>query len=671
MNKSDLKMLINRVFLQPHFYIVVLFVFGVIFLFYEPVIGFIAMLLCVASSFFTFLWGKKRSQSKEGIQDKINDLQSIQKNILSYFPFPFIMVDVHGWIKWYNSKIEEVIKEKNIVNKNIHSLFSDITAEQFPKGKEQTIKTITVENRHYKVYIDRIYLSHANEKQRNMYGLYFIDNTNHIILKEENLKQKVSIGLIFIDNYEEVMQSVEDVRRPLLIALIDRKLNAWAQQGAGIVKKLEKDQYLALFNNEHLEEFRQKKFEILDEIRQIHIGNELPVTLSIGFGVNGKTLPQSMEYAKAAIDLALGRGGDQAVIKNVDKYLFYGGKTKEVEKSTRVKARMKAYAFREIIEESDEVLIMGHKNPDVDCFGAAIGVYRAAQLLGKKAYIVLNEPTSAIKTVYERILASGEYEEKIFLNSIEAIGHTGERTLVVVVDVHRPSYTECPELLELSKNIVVFDHHRKSAEFIENAVLTYLEPYISSTCEMIAEILQYIVDKVKLKPIEADILLAGITIDTKNFVFKTGVRTFEAAAFLRRNGADSTRVRMLFQNDMESYRARAAAVKDAQIYRNNMAISIAPSDIKNGAVIAAQAADELLNISGIIASFVMCSIQNDVMLSARSLGDINVQLIMEKLGGGGHQTVAGAQFSNTSIDEVYDKLIEAIDEYLEEGAERR
>lgn len=671
MNKSHYKTFINRVFLQPHFYILILFVFGVIFLFYEPVIGFVAMLLCVALLIFTLLWGKKGSQLEERTLNKDYDFHSIHKDVLSYFPFPFIMVDAHGWIKWYNPRIEEVIKAKNLVNKNIQNLFLDITADQFPKGKEQVTKTITVDNRHYNVYIDRVYLSQASGNQRTMYGLYFIDNTHNMILKEENLKQKVSIGLIFIDNYEEVMQSVEDVRRPLLIALIDRKLNSWAQQGEGIVKKLEKDQYLMLFYNEHLEKFRQKKFEILDEIRQIHIGNELPVTLSIGIGVNGKNLPQSMEYAKAAIDLALGRGGDQAVIKNVDKYSFYGGKTKEVEKSTRVKARMKAYAFREIIEESDEVLIMGHKNPDVDCLGAAIGVYRAAQLLGKKAYIVLNEPTSAIKTVYDKILESGEYEEKIFLNSIEAIGHTGEKTLVVVVDVHRPSYTECPELLELSKNIVVFDHHRRSAEFIDNAVLTYLEPFISSTCEMIAEILQYIVDKVKLKPIEADILLAGITIDTKNFVFKTGVRTFEAAAFLRRNGADSTRVRMLFQNDMESYQARAAAVKDARIYRKNMAISIAPSDLKNGAVIAAQAADELLNISGIKASFVMCSIKNDVMISARSLGDINVQLIMEKLGGGGHQTVAGAQFSEVPIDEVYDQLIEAIDEYLEEGAERR
>jgi c-di-AMP phosphodiesterase-like protein len=366
----------------------------------------------------------------------------------------------------------------------------------------------------------------------------------------------------------------------------------------------------------------------------------------------------------------MGRGGDQAVIKNVDKLAFYGGKTKEVEKSTRVKARVKAYAFRELIEEADEVLIMGHKNPDVDCLGAAIGVYRAAKLLGKKAYIVLEEPTTAIKNLYDRMLESGEYEERLFLDNVEAIGRTGEKTLLVVVDVHRPSYTQCPELLELSKKIVVFDHHRKSAEFIENAVLTYLEPYISSTCELVTEILQYIVDKVKLTSLEADALLAGITIDTKNFVFKTGVRTFEAAAFLRRNGADSTRVRLLFQNDMESYRAIATGVKDAEIYKENMAISVSLSDIPNSMIIAAQVADELLNISGITASFVMCSVDHKVVMSARSLGYINVQVIMEKLGGGGHQTVAGAQLSDCSIEKAKELLKQAIDIYLEEGEKK-
>ncbi|NLK21774.1 MAG: phosphoesterase [Epulopiscium sp.] len=665
MKKINISLFLEKIFLKPQLYMAFTLILTIILSFYNPTMGFTFIGFCVVLGVFYNIYDKKSKKEIEHKERLEAGIKLAQKNSQDYLPLPFTIVDTHGWIQWYNDKFESIIEDKNLINKNINSIFMDINSEIFPREEEEVIKGISMDNQHYKAYIYQIYTE--NVEHRNLYGIYFVDNTEMCFLKQENQRKRVSIGLIFIDNYEEVMQSLEEIRKPLLIALIDRKLNTWAQNIEGIVKKVERDQYLIFFYSKYLDEFKKKRFEILDQVREINIGNELPVTLSIGIGVNGNSLLQSMEYAKAAIDLALGRGGDQAVIKDIDKYSFYGGKTKEVEKSTRVKARMKAYAFRELMEEVDEVIIMGHENPDIDSLGAAIGVYRGAKLLGKKAYIVLNEPTAAIKTVYDRLMKFEEYRKGLFLNNVEAIGRIGEKTLLVVVDVHRPSYTECPELLELSKKTVVFDHHRRSAEFIENAVLTYLEPFISSTCEMIAEILQYIVDKVKLKPIEADILLAGITIDTKNFVFKTGVRTFEAAAFLRRNGADSTRVRMLFQNDMESYKARATAVRDAQIYKENMAISIAPSNIDNGAVIAAQAADELLNISGIIASFVMCAEEDKIMISARALGDINVQLIMEKLGGGGHQTVAGAQLNETSIEEARERLKRAIDEYLEEG----
>ncbi len=497
-----------------------------------------------------------------------------------------------------------------------------------------------------------------------------IQKTENIIVKKEEIKETPLVGLIFIDNFEEAMESMEEVRWPLLVALIDRKLNSLAQQLDGIVRKFEKDKYMCVFSNEHLKVLQEKKFEILDQIREINIGNELPVTLSIGIGVNGKTLAQSMEYARAAINLALGRGGDQAVLKDMDKYSFYGGKTKEVEKSTRVKARIKAYAFRELVEAADEIIVMGHKIPDVDCLGAAVGVYRAAELLGKKSYIVLNEVNTSIKSLYDRLIQSGEYKEEIFLDRTKAMSCIGDKTLLVLVDVHRPNYTECPELLDVCKKIVVFDHHRKSAEFIEHAVLTYLETYASSTCELVVEILQYIVDKVKLKPIEADALLAGITVDTKNFAYKVGARTFEAAAFLRRNGADTTRVRMLFQNDMESYKARATTVRDAEVYKETMAISVCPGDTQNPVLTTAQAADELLNISGITASFVMCSADDKILISARSVGDMNVQLIMEKLGGGGHLTVAGAQLTDASIYTAREQLKDAIQEYLQEGEKK-
>ena len=392
----------------------------------------------------------------------------------------------------------------------------------------------------------------------------------------------------------------------------------------------------------------------------------MPVTISIGIGNNKKDLVSSKEDARVAFDLAQGRGGDQAIIKHNDKYTFYGGKTKEVEKSARVKVRIKAYAFKELLHEADKVIIMGHKNVDMDCLGAAMGVYRGAALMGKKAQIVLREPTFAIQGLYDRIITSKEYDD-LFITPEDASKEIDKDTLLVVVDTHRRSYVEEPELLELCEKIVIFDHHRKSTDYIEEAVLTYLEPFISSTCEMIAEILNYLCEKIKLNPVEADALLAGITVDTKNFVFKAGVRTFEAAAFLRRSGADSTRVRMLFQNDMSSYRARASAIQTTDVWNENMAISVVRGDVEHITVLAAQVADELLNIKGIKASFVLSEVEDCIYISARALGDINVQRIMELLGGGGHLGIAGAQLKDVTIDMAKQKLKEAIALYFEEG----
>lgn len=607
-----------------------------------------------------------RNSMTEYLKNLHGTIHSAENNMLLTFPFPYAILDMEGRIQWYNPKFESLVSQKQIFHREIGHILPEFDVVHFPTEPDEIwVKHFEYNERHYKAFTQRMLQADEEEKE-SLYILYLLDETQNIELKAQKIRQQTLVSLIYIDNYEEVMQSLEEVRRPLLVALIDRKLNALAGEIEGIIKKFERDKYLLLFPYQHLKLLEERRFEILDIVREIHIGNDLPVTLSIGIGVKGKDLPQSMDYARAAIDLALGRGGDQAVIKNTDKYSFYGGKTKEVEKSTRVKARIKAYALKELIEESERVLIMGHKGPDVDSLGAAMGVYRGATLLNKKAHIVLNETTTSIQALYDKLKESQDYEEDLFVSSVQAIGLSGEKTLLIIVDVNRPSYVECPELLELSKNIVVFDHHRTSVEFIQNAVLSYVEPYASSTCEMITEILQYMVDKVKLRPLEADALFAGITVDTKNFSIKTGVRTFEAAAFLRRHGADSTRVKMFFQNDMASYRARASAVKDAEIYRDDIAISLCPSDIPNPALTAAQAADELLNISGITASFVMSSMDHQVLMSARSLGDINVQLIMEKLGGGGHLTVAGAQFKNTTVDEVRQQLKQAIKEYLEE-----
>lgn len=618
--------------------------------------------------------------SKKTIGRYVNDneieFSRVQRQLMENLSVPYVLLDFNGSIRWYNKQFQDLFPDLKLNSKNINTIIKDMNRDQFPKDSNVLQKDISIDDKYYLVNVNllEVNVPSSNEEDQeaistltHMYSISFSDITQLVELQQENIDQQTIVSLMFIDNYEEVMQSVDEVRRPLLEAMIYKKLNDLAVRLEGVVRRLEKDKYIFLFPNKNLLILQNEKFEILDDIRKINIGNDLPVTLSIGIGIHAENLAQSMEFARAAIDLALGRGGDQAVIKNKDRYSFYGGKTKGVEKSTRVKARIKAYAFRELIEESDRVLIMGHKNPDLDCLGAALGVYRGATQLDRPAHIVINSNYSSVKKLYDRVVEDKDYEEDMFIDNIEAIGYSGDKTLLVIVDVNRPSIVECPELLELSKNIVVFDHHRTSVENIKNTVISYVEPYASSASEMITEILQYMIDKIKLKPVEADGLFAGIALDTKNFSVKTGVRTFEAAALLRRHGADSVRVRELFKNDMDAYKAKTTVVRDAEIYNDNIAISVCPRNVDNGTVITAQAADELLSIHGISASFVLTEVEGKIVISARSLGELNVQLIMEKLGGGGHLTVAGAQLEDDTIDSAIEKLKLAIDEYEKRG----
>ena len=479
-------------------------------------------------------------------------------------------------------------------------------------------------------------------------------------------KSGIAVGLIFIDNYDEALESVEEIRRPILLAAVDRKLNSYSLKHGGILKKFEPDKYLCIIPRNKLCEMKETGFEILSQIREIDMGNKIPVTLSIGIGVNGESPSGNMELSRAAIDLALGRGGDQALIKDRDSYMFFGGVARDIGLNTRVRARVKAYAFEELISEASNVIVVGHRNIDLDCIGAAVGVYRIVTAMGKECSIVLENITTYINLIYDRLVLEKEYAEKTFVSVAQAMAKISAGTLLVVVDAHRPSILDGGELLPLAKKIVVFDHHRKGAEFIDNPVLAYHEPYASSASELLAEMIQYLQTPVRLKPVEADALLAGITVDTKNFTVKTGAKTFEAAAYLRRNGADPVRVRMLFRNDIDAYRAKASSVYNAEIYRESIAISTSPSDLDNPGLTAAQAADELLNILGIQASFVLCALPGSVSVSARSLGDVNVQRILEAVGGGGHQTVAGAQITGKTIDECIDELKISIDNYLTE-----
>lgn len=603
----------------------------------------------------------------------------IQRKLLRDLDLPYALLDDNGKVIWTNIAFENVIHQPKGYSKSITSLFPAITRDRLPDdtGVDEAQYELEYEGNEYVAKFKKIPLremaEHSDMIEAEDYNgfliaVYLFDETAlHIALQEVD-DQSLAVGMIYLDNYEEALNSVEEVRRSLLIALIDRKVNKYISAQDGICKKLEKDKYLIILRKKALAQLQETRFDLLEEVKTVNIGNEMAVTLSIGIGMNGLSYAQNYEFARNAIDLALGRGGDQAVLKTPESITYYGGKSQQVEKNTRVKARVKAHALREIITSKDRVIVMGHRMPDVDSFGAAVGIYRIAQALGRKTNIVLNEATTAIQPMVALFKNNPEYDTDMIVNSQQAIELAGNNTVLVVVDVNKPSITECPELLRFCKSIVVLDHHRQGTETIENATLSYVEPYASSTCEMVSEILQYTYDNIKMRTEEADCMYSGIMIDTNNFLSKTGVRTFEAAAFLRRNGADVTRVRKLFREDALEYKARADAVSQAEIYKQCFAISVCTADdLPSPTVIGAQAANELLNIKGIKASFVLTDYQGKIYVSARSIDEVNVQIIMERMGGGGHMNIAACQMEGTGLAEAIGILKRTIDHMLENG----
>lgn len=600
----------------------------------------------------------------------------VQRQLLRALEIPYALLDENGKVIWTNEAFEKVLSIKKGYRKSITSLLPELQRDDLPTKEFETETYMAYEERDYRISMRKVSMKEMVDSSvvdtfdydSYLIALFMFDETEINQYARKNDEQKLATGLIYIDNYDEALESVEEVRRSLLVALIDRKINKYFSGIDGLVKKLEKDKYLLVMQKKWLEVLRENRFELLEDVKTVNIGNEMAVTLSIGIGLDADTYLQNYDYARNAIDLALGRGGDQAVIKTPDDITYFGGKSQKVEKNTRVKARVKAHALKEIIESKDKIVIMGHKIIDVDAFGAAIGVFRAAKTFGKKAHIVVNEVTTSIKPLMESLLDTSEYEDDLFVNNNQATELIDDNTVLIVVDVNKPSYTECKELIDLCSSIVVLDHHRQSTEKIESATLSYIEPYASSASEMVAEILQYISDDVKLRPVEADCIYSGIMIDTNNFMTKTGVRTFEAAAYLRRNGADVTRVRKLFRDDVVDYKARAEAVRHAEVYKNVFMISkFASEGIESPTIVGAQAANELLNINGIKASFVLTDYNGKIYISARSIDEINVQIIMEKLGGGGHMNIAGAQIIGASLDEVKQTLTDTLDEMMKEG----
>lgn len=604
----------------------------------------------------------------------------IQKRLLRELELPHALLDDTGKVIWTNVAFENIIHQPKGYNKTITALFPSITRDKLPdnEGVEEAQYELTYDSKEYIAKFKRISLKEMAENsamieaegyEGYLIAVYLFDETAlHIALQEVD-DQSLSVGLFYLDNYEEALESVEEVRRSLLIALIDRKINKYIAALDGIVKKLEKDKYLVVMRKKSVAQLQSARFDILEDVKTVNIGNEMAVTLSIGVGLDGLTYAQNYEFARNAIDLALGRGGDQAVLKTPESIIYYGGKSQQVEKNTRVKARVKAHALKEIIAGKDKVLIMGHRMADVDSFGSAVGIYRIAQALDRKAYIVLNDVSNTLQPLVDLFKNNPEYDSDMIVGSSQAMEIAGNNAVLVVVDVNRPSITECPDLLRVCKSIVVLDHHRQGTDTIENATLSYVEPYASSACEMVSEILQYTADNIKIRTEEADCMYSGIMIDTNNFMSKTGVRTFEAAAFLRRSGADVTRVRKMFREDAAEYKAKADAVSQAEIYRQSFAISVCLSeDVQSPTIIGAQAANELLNIKGVKASFVLTDYQGKIYVSARSIDEVNVQIIMERMGGGGHMSIAATQLEGISMAEAIGSLKSTIDTMIEEGA---
>ena len=593
-----------------------------------------------------------------------NQYESLEKRLLDDLALPYAIMDTNGRMIWSNKVFAELTGKEQLYNKHITTIFPEITPDKLPVPEKQEITEMSTNfgDRIYRVSMQLVTMKDVVNEARilenvdadiNLVAMFFYDETE---LQEYIQK-----------NYEEALEGVEEVRRSLLIALIDRKITKYFSNFDGLVRKLERDKYFLIMRQSSLEALKEQRFHILDEVKTVNIGNEMAVTLSIGIGLNGANYLQNYEYCRIAIEMALGRGGDQVVIKNGDSIAYFGGKSQQVEKNTRVKARVKAQALKEFMSTKDRVVVMGHKITDVDALGAAIGIYRAGKTLGKPVHIVVNDPTTSIRPLMAGYINNPDYEPSMFVDCAQAKDLVDNNTVVVVVDTNKPSYTECQDLLYLTRTIVVLDHHRRGSEVIQNAVLSYVEPYASSTCEMVAEILQYFDEDLRLRSLEADCLYAGMVIDTNNFTTRSGVRTFEAAAYLRRNGADITRVRKMLRDNIDAYKARAEVVRTAQIYRNCFAIGRCPSEgLESPTVVGAQAANELLNIAGVKASFVLTPYNNEVYVSARAIDEVNVQVMMERMGGGGHLNIAGAQVKATE-DETEKMIKDIIDQLYQEG----
>ena len=622
-----------------------------------------SILLYILILIYTY-WSnqKRRTELSEHLQDLTFHVDKVAKNTLINSPFPLIIAETNGNIVWKSTKF---IKE--FANVDIANILNDLLKQiklEIENNEENPEKSIYKEVEiGSKIY--KISGKYTKAKDEYMLTLYFLDETNYIELQKEHDDSQICIGLVMIDNFEEVNQRIQDEEKPTLIAQIETTIYDWAATFEGLVVKSERDTFVCVFEKRYLAMLEENKFNILDTIKELEITNKMQITLSISVSNEGESNYQKYKSAQAGLDIALGRGGDQAVVRENAKYHFFGGKTQELEKRTKVKARIVSHALEELMQEAKNVMIMGHTNGDMDSMGSSMGIYRLARTLGVEAYIVYNATGVSLESFIETAKQEKEYDEAI-INKSEALSKITPETLLIIVDTHKKNYVEVPELLEETNKIVLIDHHRKSPDYIENPLLSFHEVYASSASELVTEILEYAEKEVELTTIEAESLYAGIMMDTKNFTFKTGVRTFEAAAYLRKCGVDIIKVKKWFQSDLKTYNKISKIVENAEIVNDTIGISTYTENDKDANLVCAKAADELLTISDITASFVIGKLGDKVCISGRSIGDINVQVILEKLGGGGHITLAGAQVEGMTIEEVKQELINRINEYFSE-----
>ncbi len=648
-------------------YLIVIAVMVLILAFYQPIIAFLMGLVLAYLIYYDYSNIKNRENDlKRYIEGLAQDFDSAAKHAIFNMPFPMVFIDDMGKVTWYNTPFLNLIKEEEIINRSISELVPSFNLTELGKKKENDPLEIDYLDDNYKVYPN--YLEgRRNNNKGDLTILYWVNDTDYIKLKQKHYNEKTIVAMVDVDNYDDVKNTTPDIHRPIVLAEIDKQINSYFMDINGIVRKYENDKYLILMDQDGLEKIKGRRFDLLDQIKELRMGNTIPITLSIGICQAGETLQESYKNALAAIDIALGRGGDQAVVNIGNSFDFYGGKSKALEKRNKVKARVIGDALRQLIDQSDKIFVMGHKNPDMDSIGSGVGIMRAIFNREKEGYLIINDENPSIKNLMDKLRKeSPEINDRI-LSTNQALEIADEKSLLIVVDNHKPGLTEAPELLDIISKVVIIDHHRRGAEFIKDPVLIYLEPYASSTSELVTEVLTYMSEEINLTKFEAEALLSGITVDTKNFSFQTGVRTFEAASILKRAGADTTVVKQLFRDDFTTFISKANVVRNAKIILNRIAIGRLESNMEDSILIAAQAANELLNINDVDASFVLSQLEDKIHISGRSLGNISVQLILEKLGGGGHLTSAGAQVEKLSMEEAEKLLINIIEKYIKEG----